>query len=55
MKVDVCTIPQPFVAGRDSAILTKETDIALPGNRRWLMSHIRWATKFGHQTIITPK
>ena len=55
MKVNVTTIPQPFVAGRDSPLFDKDTDLDLPGNRRWLVSHIRWAMKFGHQTIVTPK
>lgn len=53
-KVNVMTIPQPFVAGRDSPISNKETDLDLPGNRRWLVSHIRWAARFGHQVVVTP-
>ena len=32
----------------------KDTDLTLPGNRRWLMSHIRWAAKFGYQVTVTP-
>lgn len=52
MKVNVITRERTGI-DEDSAT-RKETDLALPGNRRWLMSHIRWATKFGNTVTIAP-
>lgn len=38
----------------NESVTHKETDLDLPGNRRWLMSHIRWAAKFGAEITIRP-
>lgn len=32
----------------------KETDLSKPGNRKWLVSHIRWAAGKGRVVQITP-
>lgn len=40
--------------GTDEPAQRKDTDLDLPGNRHWLMSHIRWAAKFGYEVTIRP-
>lgn len=32
----------------------KQTDLAKPGNCKWLLSHIKWAAKQNKQVTIRP-
>lgn len=54
MKVQIETRPNIFVAGRDSIDL-RDIDLEKPGNRKWLMSHIRWAADHDRVVSIAPK
>lgn len=52
MKVFVETRPTKNVPYDSSC--DRQTDLAKPGNRKWLMSHIRWAVANGQQVTIRP-
>jgi len=54
MRVTVATISIPFVAG-NSLCDKKDIDFTKPGNRKWLLSHIAWATKNNKAVTITPE
>lgn len=52
MKVFVETRPtdqRPYDSSCD-----KQADLAKPGNRKWLVSHILWAARNGQQVTIRP-
>jgi hypothetical protein len=51
MKATIITTPESanaFSAER------KVTDLSKPGNRKWLMSHIKWAVEHRHSIVIQP-
>lgn len=52
MQVIVITTP-PGLGSMEST--RKITDLAKPGNCKWLMSHIKWAAENRHYVSIHPK
>lgn len=51
MRATIITTP-PDLAAFDAQ--RKVTDLSKPGNRKWLMSHIRWAVEHRHSIVIQP-
>ena len=52
MKVFIETRPMENIPFDSSA--DRQTDLSKPGNRKWLVSHIRWAAENSKQVTIRP-
>lgn len=53
MRIEICTLPMPFVAGRDSSD-KRFVDLSKRGNQKWLVSHLKWAASNNYAVTITP-